>query len=75
MYLAMIKLDSKLGIWASRERSVWADHGRSHSGLTVLPEGVLTEDKVGKVERQTCSLPDPHLQQRDKLLSVVVLLY
>lgn len=65
-YLAVIKLDSKLGIWASRGRSVWTNHGRSHSGLTVLPEGVLTEDKVGQVERKTCSLPDAHLQQRDK---------
>lgn len=62
--LAVIKLDRELSIWASRGRSVWADHGRSHSGLTMLPEGVLTEDKVGQVERQSCGIPDPHLQQR-----------
>lgn len=66
LYLAVIELDSKLGVGASRGGSVWADHGRSHCGLAVLPEGVLTEDKVGQVERQTCGLPDPHLQQGDK---------
>ena len=62
-YLAVIELDSKLGFWASRGGSVWANHGRSHSGLAMLPEGVLTENKVGQVERQTGGLPDPHLQQ------------
>jgi len=70
MYLAVIKLDSKLSIGASRGRYVWADHGRGHSGLTVLPEGVMTEDKVGQVVWQTCGLPDPHLQQRNKLTNV-----
>lgn len=62
--LAVIKLDRELSIWASRGWSIWADHGRSHSGLTMLPEHVLTEDKVGQVERQSCGIPDPHLQQR-----------
>lgn len=65
-YLAVIKLYSELGIWATRGRSVWADHGRSHSGLPMLPEGVLTEDKVGQVEWQACSLPDSYLQQKNK---------
>lgn len=63
-YLTVIKLDSKMGIWTSGRRSVRTDHGRSHSGLSMLPEGVLTEDKVGEVERQACSFPDPHLQSR-----------
>lgn len=33
----------------------------------MLPKGVLTEDEVGQVERQTRSLPDPHLQQRETM--------
>lgn len=63
-HLAVVKLDSKLGIWTSRGRPVWADHGRSHRRLPLFPEGVLAEDEVGEVERQTCRLPDPHLQTR-----------
>ena len=65
-YLAVIKLDSELSIWAARGGTIRADHGRSHNRLTVLPEGVLTEDKVGQVEGQPGGLPDPHLQPRDK---------
>lgn len=62
----MIKLDSKLGVWTSRGGLVWADHRRSHRGLTMLPEGVLTENKIGQVEWQTCGLPDPHLCKNEK---------
>lgn len=65
-YPAVIKLDSELGVWTSRGGSVRADHGGSHGRLPVLPEGVLAEDKVGEVERQTRGLPDPHLQPRDQ---------
>lgn len=62
-YLAVIKLDRELSIRTTRRRSVRANHGRNHNGLTVIPESVLTEDKVGQVERQPGGLSDPHLQK------------
>lgn len=65
-YLAVIKLDRELSIRTKRGGSVRANHGRNHNGLAIIPESVLTEDKIGKVERQPCGLPDPHLQQRHK---------
>lgn len=68
----MIKLDSKLGIRTPRGRPVWADHRWNDHGLPLFPEGVLTEDEVGEVERQTRGLPDPHLKprgQRERQLS------
>lgn len=55
-----------MGVGAARGRPVWADHGRSHRGLPVLPEGVLTEDKVGEVEGETRRLFDSDLQQRNQ---------
>lgn len=62
----MVKVDSEVGVGAARGRPVWADHGRSHRGLAVLPEGVLTEDEVGEVEGQTGRLFDSDLQQRNQ---------
>lgn len=59
----MIKLDSEVSVGASRRRPVRADHRRSDGGLAVLPEGVLTEDKVGQVERQPRGFFDPHLDE------------
>lgn len=65
-YPAVVKLDSEVGVGTARGGPVWADHGRSHRGLAVLPERVLTEDEVGEVEGQTRRLSDANLQQRQQ---------
>lgn len=69
----MIELDSELGIGTTRGRPVWTDHGRSHRGLPVFPEGVLAEDKVGEVEGETCRLSDTDLQHGDKICFILAL--
>lgn len=40
---------------------------RGHDdGLRLVPEDVLTEDKVGQVLRKTCGLKDLNLQRKHK---------
>lgn len=66
-YPAVVKVDSEVGVRAARGRPLWTDHGRSHRGLPVLPERVLTEDEVGEVEWETRRLFDSDLRQRKQV--------
>lgn len=65
-YLTAVKHHHAVGVFAAggggRRIYFWGNNNR----LCLVPERVLTEDKIGQVLRETCSLQDLNLFERQE---------